>query len=72
MNALDLINKRLAAPKAFQVVTTYECGKVRIHETETEAQAYNWADLESRKLGAPKIDGNGNYSRVSRVSVETL
>jgi|GEM_PF-4112443 len=72
MNALDLIARRLAAPKAYRVTTTYECGKVRTHDTETENQAHSWADLESRKLGVPKLDDAGNRVRVSSVAVSRI
>lgn len=73
MNALDLINKRLAAPKAFRVVTTYDNGTIRTHDTETKAQAENWASLERAKLNRTMIDRNSGDS-VTRVSVavETL
>ena len=68
MNALDLIAKRLAAPKAFRVVTTYDNGTIRTHDTETKAQAENWASLESAKLNRTMIDRDSGNS-VARVSV---
>lgn len=73
MNALDLIAKRLAAPKAFRVVTTYADGRTRIHETETEAQAKNHAQGESANIGRDLIDRmTGETVRKVSVAVEAI
>jgi len=73
MNALDLIAKRLAAPKAFRVVTTYADGKTRVHETETRAQAENHAKGERANMGRDLIDRmTGETVRKVSVVVEAI
>lgn len=47
----DLIARRLAAPKRFEVVTLFADGTSRSFKTETRGQADNYATGESRKIG---------------------
>lgn len=56
MDILDFIEARLAAPKRFRTTTTYRNGDIRHHDTETLAQAENWADGERRKIGKKVIN----------------
>lgn len=73
MNALDLIAKRLAAPKNFRVVTTYADGATKTHDTETAAQAENWAIGERRKIGRSLVDRlTGGEVRVVAVEISAL
>lgn len=46
-----LLARRLAAPKQFEVVTLFADGSSRKFETETRAQAENYAVGEKRKVG---------------------
>lgn len=66
MNALDLINRHLAAPKKFKVVTLYADGSAKNHETATLVQADNYAFGERRKIGRSLI------SRETDASVEVV
>ena len=68
-DVMDLIAKRLAAPKNFRVVTTFADGKTRVHETETRAQADNWATGERANMGRDLID-RATGATVRKVSVE--
>lgn len=73
MNALDLINRRLAAPKQFEVVTLYADGTSRRFETETRGQADNYAVGERRKVGRQLVSrGNGATVEVVDVYVAAL
>lgn len=73
MNALDLIAKRLAAPRQFRVTTHYEGGATKMHETETEGQAENWATGERRKIGRDLIDREtGGTVRVVDVTIDRI
>ena len=49
--AHPLIAAALAAPKTHKVVTTYDDGTNRIHETRSEQTAENYAIGERRKIG---------------------
>lgn len=73
MDALDLIAKRLAAPKAFCVTTVYDSGKVRTHETETEEQAHNYADIFRHRMNRDLIDRDtGKTIRVTSVTISKI
>jgi hypothetical protein len=68
-----LIAAALAAPKTHCVVTTYACGRVRRHETRSEATAENWAIGERRKIGRNLIDrATDKTVTVISVTVERL
>ena len=63
----------LAAPKTHKVVTAYQCGKVRTHETRNLASAENYAIGERRKIGRALVDREtGQLVRVQSVTIETL
>ncbi len=69
MNRIEeIIATRSSAPKAFRAVTTYDNGTERMHETETESQAQNWAIGERQKIGIPFVDRDSGEP-VMRVSV---
>ncbi len=71
MDAMDLINAALAAPKTHAVITHYECGKMKRFETRNAASAENFAIGERRKIGRNLISREtGETVRV--VSVEIL
>lgn len=71
MNALEKIAAAQAMPKTHRVVTTYECGKTRNHDTRCLASAKNFAIGESRKINRDLIEREtGNKVRV--VSVEII
>lgn len=73
MNAMNLINAALAAPKTHEVVTTYACGKVRRFQTRSLATAENHAVLDRRNIGRPLISRNEDLTAgpmVTIVSVE--
>jgi len=73
MNAMDLINSALAAPKTHQVITSYACGKVRTHQTRSEQTAEMHAIGERRKIGKDLIDREtGETVRVISVIVEPI
>lgn len=77
MDVMDLIAKRLAAPKNFRVVTTYADGRTRVRETETLGQAENWATGERRKIGRDLISRNedltaGPIVRVVSVDIQAM
>lgn len=69
----EIIAKRLNAPKAFRVITTYDDGTTQAHETETESQAQNWAIGERRKINMPLIDRDSGESVMrSSVTIEVI
>ncbi|MCR9060613.1 MAG: hypothetical protein NXI02_24975 [Rhodobacteraceae bacterium] len=77
MSAMDIIARRLAAPKNFKVVTWYEDGAVREHETETFGQADTHALGLRGKIGRELIShgdeiGHQPGDIVKIVSVEIL
>lgn len=73
MNAMDLINAALAAPKTHSVVTTYACGKVRTFDTRNIASAEMHAVGERRKIGRELIDRETLATvRVVSVVVEAI
>lgn len=73
MDVMDLIAKRLAAPKQFRVVTLYASGVVKTHDTETIGQAENWATGERHKIGRDLIDRmTGEKVRVVSVEIVAL
>lgn len=51
MNAMELIAKMQAMPKAFEVVTLFADGTSRSYQTATRGQADNYAVGEKRKIG---------------------
>ncbi len=68
----DILN-RLAAPKQFAVVTTYDDGSVRRHETETNRQADNYAVGERRKVGRELVSReSGSAVKVVSVTIVAL
>jgi len=70
MNAMDLIAKRLAAPKNFRISTIYADGTVKTHDTETLGQAENWATGENAMIGRDLIDRmTGKKVRVVAVEI---
>lgn len=75
MNAYDLINKRLSAPKNFKVTTTYSDGAERVHLAETAGQAETYASVARGKIGRDLIShgdelGHAAGEIVRVVSVE--
>lgn len=73
MDAMSLINAALAAPKTHAVLTIYENGKVRRHETRSAATAENYAVGERRKIGRNLIDREtGATVRVAAVDVVAI
>lgn len=69
----QLIARRLAAPKVFRVTTAYDDGRIRTHDTETAAQAENWATGERRKIGRELTDRETDtVVRVVSVIVDRL
>jgi hypothetical protein len=71
MNALDLIARAQTMPKTHRVVTLYECGKMRTHDTRCAASAENYATGERRKVGREFIDRETGLP-VRVVAVETV
>jgi len=68
-----LIDAALAAPKTRAVLTTYEDGTVKRHETRSAATAENWAIGERRKVGRDIIDRDtGKTVRVVMVEILAL
>lgn len=73
VNVLDLIAKRLAAPKNFRIVTTFADGATYVRETETRGQAENWATGERRKIGRDLISrATGEMVHVVSVEIERI
>ena len=72
MNALDLIAKRLAAPKNFEVITTYEDGAVRTHPTETIEQARTHASMLKDKVGRTLISHGDNLGHTAGDAVKVV
>lgn len=63
----------LAAPLTHRVVTTYEGGAKRTHETRSMATAENYAVGERRKIGLDLIDREtGKTVRVASVTIGVL
>lgn len=68
-----LIAAALAAPKTHKVVTTYEGGAVKEHETRSGATAEMYARGERRKVGRGLLDRDtGETVRVVSVEVVAL
>ena len=68
-----LITAALAAPKTHKVVTTYQSGAVKEHETRSEATAEMYATGELRKMGRDLLDRDtGETVRVVGVEVMAL
>lgn len=73
MNAMNLINAALAAPKTHEVVTTYECDKVSRFETRSAASAETHASGLRHKIGRDLIDREtGATVRVVSVEIKAL
>ena len=73
MEVMDLIAKRLAAPKAFRVTTTYDSGKTRTHDTATLAQAENHANLYRPNINRELIDHDtGKTVRAISVTISSI
>jgi len=73
MNIEALIAKRLAAPKSYRVVTTYEDGEVDNHDTETLGQAELWTRGMSVKIGKVLIDRQAKTTcRIVSVEITKL
>ena len=72
MDALQLIAKRLAAPKHFRVVVAYSDGSTYTHDTETMAQAQNHAGLFNSRIGRDVIRNDGTTASVSSVAVVNI
>lgn len=73
MTLETLIAKRLAAPKAFRVITVYADGSFRNHDAATLAQAENFASGERRKIGKRLIGcETGGFVKVTSVQVVAL
>lgn len=56
MNAMELIARVQALPKTHRVVISYQCGKMRTHDTHSAASAESFAMRERRKIGRDLID----------------
>lgn len=68
-----LLARRLSAPKQFEVVTLFADGTSRSFETETRAQAENYAVGEKRKVGRDLLNRmTGATVRVTDVYVAAL
>lgn len=70
MDAMNLIHAALAAPKTHAVLTTYEDGRVKRHETRSAGTAETFAIGERRKIGRDLIDPTtGGKVRVVSVDI---
>lgn len=72
-----LIARRLAAPKQFEVVMTYDDGTAHRHQTETLSQAKGYAHHIGGKVGRTLISHGDNLGHkagdiVRVVSVEVV
>lgn len=63
MNATDRINAALAAPMTHRVVTRYDDGFEKTHDTRSLAAARNWAIGESYKIGKTLVCRETGVSR---------
>ena len=68
MNAI--LEKLAASEKPFKVVIRYDSGKVREIPCHSDKSAQNCARGESRRIGLPLIDREGNTVRITSVEVE--
>lgn len=71
MNALDLISANLAKPMTHRVLTTYDNGEVKHHDTRGLPQAQNWAVGERRNVGR-KLIKRETGETVTALSVEIV
>jgi len=71
MTAQEIIARRAAAPKNFNVLTTYADGKTIDHLTETQGQAEVYKAVRSGKIGRDLIS-NETGETVRIVSVEIV
>lgn len=72
-NTPDIIARMRAMPKAWRVVTIYDNGTSRTHETATEEQANNYATGDRRRIGKPLVDrASGRTVIVVSVTVERI
>ena len=68
-----LLARRLAAPKSFNVVTTYAGGKTIDHLTETRGQAETYKAVRSGKIGRDLISSEtGETVRIVSVEIVAL
>jgi hypothetical protein len=73
MNAMDLINAALEAPKTHRMVATYACGKIYTFETRSNASAQSHAEMWRRKINRNLIDrDSGKTVRLVSVDVEVI
>jgi len=72
-NALDIIARRLTAPKLFRVVVSHDDGTEYTHDTETLGQARNHASMFARKIGRKRIRREtGSIVRIKAVKITSL
>lgn len=68
-----LIAAALVAPMTHKVVTTYDDGRTKEHQTRNLAAAKNWAIGERRKIGRCLIDRDLNATvRVVGVEIKEI
>jgi len=68
-----LLARRLAAPKSFNVLTTYADGSTIDHLTETRGQAETYKAVRSGKIGRDLIDREtGKTVRIVSVEIVAL
>lgn len=72
MSIEALIARRLAAPKAFKVVSTFADGSTYEHLTQTKGQADVHVAARSQAIGHRVATGNGNVSKLVSVAVVAL
>jgi len=73
MNIEAFLAEQLARPMTHRVVTTYDDGATKNHDTRGVAQAENWAIGERRKIGRSLVDREtGKTVRVVSVEVAPL
>jgi hypothetical protein len=71
--AMNLIAKFQAMPKTHRALVTYADGRSRHYDSETRAQADNFASREARKIGRDLLDREtGKTVRVVSVEVFPL
>lgn len=71
--AAFLISAALVAPKTHAVITTYDDGMTKRHETRSQATAEAFAAMERAKLDRALIDrASGATVRALSVTVVTL